>query len=370
MMKKVLLLGILIFLIGFVSAQCVIPTDGMIITQDTTFCEGEYELPNGISIGEDNIILDCNEAVLNGTGSGKGIDLFLKTNVEIKNCFISNFEYGIHIIAINNTITNNTVYSNLRRGIRLEGSRFNLIKDNNISYSRMGIQLTHGSNFNTITNNIIFKNSNSGIEIVRANNNTINKNFIHSNEGIGVLLWMSNYNQINQNKIIWNGKGIQILTDSYSNIFKYNYIDMNYWYEVVNWANNITAEYNWWGSTNKSEIESEIYDYYDDPTRVKVDFIPFLCEPYPTDFISNEEGECIQDEDNDEVPNDEDNDGILNNEDLCPNTEGEQTVYGCSCEQILELKPGKDKSSKCCPGIIKVFSKGIGWADNLLSEGD
>lgn len=59
---------------------------------------------------------------------------------------------------------------------------------------------------------------------------------------------------------------------------------------------------------------------------------------------------------------DEDNDGIPDDEDKCPNTEGEQIIYGCSCEQILDLKPGKDKNANCSPGIIKVFTKNIGWA--------
>ncbi len=59
---------------------------------------------------------------------------------------------------------------------------------------------------------------------------------------------------------------------------------------------------------------------------------------------------------------DEDNDGIPDDEDKCLDTEGEQIVYGCSCEQILDLKPGKDKNADCSPGIIKVFTKNIGWA--------
>lgn len=63
---------------------------------------------------------------------------------------------------------------------------------------------------------------------------------------------------------------------------------------------------------------------------------------------------------------DEDNDGVPNNEDKCPNTEGEQIVYGCSCKQILKLKPGKDKSAKCSSGTLKVFTEGIGWAKDLF----
>ncbi|MCK4997124.1 hypothetical protein KAS08_02365 [Candidatus Pacearchaeota archaeon] len=59
---------------------------------------------------------------------------------------------------------------------------------------------------------------------------------------------------------------------------------------------------------------------------------------------------------------DSDSDGVLNNEDECPNTEGKQIIYGCSCNQILEIKPGKDKVNSCSKGILKIFEKKIGWA--------
>ena len=66
---------------------------------------------------------------------------------------------------------------------------------------------------------------------------------------------------------------------------------------------------------------------------------------------------------------DEDNDGVPDEEDKCLNTEGEQIVYGCSCEQILDLKPGKNKGEMkhgCSKGTIKVFTKKIGWAKDLF----
>ncbi len=69
------------------------------------------------------------------------------------------------------------------------------------------------------------------------------------------------------------------------------------------------------------------------------------------------------------VVKDSDNDGIIDNEDKCPNTEGEQIIYGCSCKQILELKPGKDtkeNQEKCSKGIIDVFTKAIGWAKDIF----
>ena len=63
---------------------------------------------------------------------------------------------------------------------------------------------------------------------------------------------------------------------------------------------------------------------------------------------------------------DSDGDGVLDIEDKCLDTIGEQLVYGCSCKQILDLKPSKD-SEECPKGIIQVFEKAIGWAKDLFS---
>ena len=61
---------------------------------------------------------------------------------------------------------------------------------------------------------------------------------------------------------------------------------------------------------------------------------------------------------------DADDDGIPNEQDKCSNTIDDQIVYGCSCTQILELKPGKDKS--CNKGIITMFTKKVGWAKDFF----
>jgi len=66
---------------------------------------------------------------------------------------------------------------------------------------------------------------------------------------------------------------------------------------------------------------------------------------------------------------DTDNDGILNADDKCPGTIDEQITYGCSCHQILDLKPGEDTMENrdgCSEGIIDVFTKAIGWAKDLF----
>ncbi len=68
---------------------------------------------------------------------------------------------------------------------------------------------------------------------------------------------------------------------------------------------------------------------------------------------------------------DEDNDGLIDcfGDDKCLETVEEQIIYGCSCSQILELKPGKDKGGLkkgCSSGLIEVFTKRIGWAKGLF----
>jgi len=68
---------------------------------------------------------------------------------------------------------------------------------------------------------------------------------------------------------------------------------------------------------------------------------------------------------------DSDNDGVPDIDDKCPNTSlnEEQLVYGCSCEQILELKPGKDtleNRKSCSKGMIDVVIKTIGWGKYIF----
>jgi hypothetical protein len=69
------------------------------------------------------------------------------------------------------------------------------------------------------------------------------------------------------------------------------------------------------------------------------------------------------------TPPDQDNDGVPDSEDKCPDTTGQQIVYGCSCEQILAFKPGNTKGelkNGCSQGTVDVFTKKIGWAKDLF----
>lgn len=75
----------------------VVPTDGMVITRDTTFAPGTYNLPNGISIGAPGVTLHLNGAVLVGAGGTTyGITVLGKNDVSILGAGgVHGYYYGI-----------------------------------------------------------------------------------------------------------------------------------------------------------------------------------------------------------------------------------------------------------------------------------
>lgn len=79
-------------------AGTVIPTNGMVITEDTTFEPGTYNLPNGVSIGASGIILDMNGAVLQGTGfANYGVTCIGFDAVTIQNGVLKEYYYGMRV---------------------------------------------------------------------------------------------------------------------------------------------------------------------------------------------------------------------------------------------------------------------------------
>jgi parallel beta-helix repeat protein len=322
----------------FFPFSCVVPTDGMVLTKDTTFCTGTYNLPNGINIGADNVVLDCNEAVIEGDRTQKGIQT---NNVEviIKNCVIKNFTTGIKSNGGNNRIQNNIISKS--------------------SYFAIGV-----GNNNSILNNELRDNKN-GIDVYRLSGYVIEGNTINNSEVYGILLDKSNNGVIMGNIISncgWNNDytyraGISLAYTSNENNISNNTLINNQPYNL--WLrgrapDELPSQNRIWGNnfyTTNIHDENEpnnIYcincvgnNYYDGATG-------------PTCPTS-----CL----------DQDNDGIPNSEDKCPNTVEEQIIYGCSCRQILEKKPGEDTATNregCSKGIVDVFTKAVGWAKDLF----
>lgn len=76
--------------------------------------------------------------------------------------------------------------------------------------------------------------------------------------------------------IFKGGVGATTLDVHFSNIFN------NTPYDIVNnftYGINVNATFNWWGTTNETLIEEHIYDYYDDYSKGKVFYKPYLVPP-------------------------------------------------------------------------------------------
>jgi parallel beta-helix repeat protein len=74
----------------------VVPTDGMVITQDTVLEPGVYYLPNGVTIAADGVTLDGNGAILVGNNrTGVGVCVEGRQGVTIKGLRLREYYHGI-----------------------------------------------------------------------------------------------------------------------------------------------------------------------------------------------------------------------------------------------------------------------------------
>ena len=98
------------------------------------------------------------------------------------------------------------------------------------------------------------------------------------NDEYGVFFYQCSptlrYNEFTENSV-----GVRTLGNS-TPLINYNDIYDNYVYNYRNdSANNQDATCNWWGTTNPSIIELKIYDELDDPSKGRVDYVPYLSGP-------------------------------------------------------------------------------------------
>jgi len=183
-------------------------------------------------IQRSNIVVDGAGYILQGTGSGTGLNLSERSNVTIKNMEIKTFRYGILLYSSsnNNSISGNNITANNWAGIWLNSSsNNNSISGNNITANNYEGIVLAGSSSNSISGNNITVDSGDGILLhSSSNNNSISGNNI-ANNGDGIWLWdSSNNNSISGNNITANkGNGISLHSSSNNNSISGNNITAN-----------------------------------------------------------------------------------------------------------------------------------------------
>ena len=309
------------------TVNCVIPTNRMVITEDTTFCLGKHTLEDGIIVGADNIILDCDSSTIQGLSDDAALSIQNRENVTIKNCILENNEYGFWIKESKNVILiNNSIFNSSRENLRIvsyskENYNHKIYPNNYINgkpvyyyfeendvtledkdvgylgifYSKNinvinnsfinsdGIKLAYSNHSNILKNKLI-NTSEDSIIVIGSNFNHFEDNFI-SGGWWGIMLHLSDNNSIINNNIEYNDVGI-IITDSDYNLLRFNNINNNsegigrleeqnniieynnLYDNNINLINgdehNKSAQNNYWGTTDINEIQSKIYDGNDD----------------------------------------------------------------------------------------------------------
>jgi parallel beta-helix repeat protein len=174
-----------------------------------------------IVVERENIVVDGAGYTLQGTGSGKGIELADRSNVTIQHVEIKEFDDGIWLFnASNNIITGNTITANNQWGIRLAGSSNNTVSGNNITNNDYGGIVFTDSNNNIISGNNITDNF-VGIDFTASENNIVSGNYIANNDD-GIHL-ENMHNSIIGNTITNNSdKGIFLYGAGSNNIIGNN----------------------------------------------------------------------------------------------------------------------------------------------------
>lgn len=256
----------------------------------------------------------------------------------IRNCSINGSNFGIFIASgfnnPGNIISGNAISGSSDVGIFINSSsvqsHHNIIKENHISSCIIGLHvgnyINNGTSFNTIKGNTFYENKDA-IKLFQ-HSNTIQNNFFVRNRN-GIICWQSNHNTITENlfsrntlsaltltagssfntvtnnSLNYNKGGVWIKPDSMHNSlynsFLYNtlYGNSEFSFQILNAPqgpvqfNNIGrngsyhsfinltdsivhAEYNFWGTTSESSIDSIISDLHDQPQIGEVIYKPIL----------------------------------------------------------------------------------------------
>jgi parallel beta-helix repeat protein len=169
---------------------------------------------------------------LQNTGSGvypdydNGIEIHSNNNIIIDN-IIKETKMGIQLseeikykghennLSNNNIIEGNIIIENYFAGIYLISSNDNLIKQNIISKNAYhGVFLLTDNCRNQIVKNIISNHSQVGVYILGGSNNTILQNHIVGNQDFGIAISSSSLNYINYNNIYDNARNAIVDVDS------------------------------------------------------------------------------------------------------------------------------------------------------------
>jgi parallel beta-helix repeat protein len=177
---------------------CTNPTNGMVITTNTTLCAGNFSMATtagnaAVTVGANNVQVTCNGTRLVGpgpVGPGPSPNVAFKiagrSGVTLLGCSANAFQYGALVQNSSNVTLDSTHFDDNYNdpnqgwvqdgvqggGVRLDNVTASTVKNSSFERNWNGIELRGGSG-NTVNNDVADHCSNWGALLVASNNNTV-----------------------------------------------------------------------------------------------------------------------------------------------------------------------------------------------------
>ncbi|MGZ3814934.1 MAG: right-handed parallel beta-helix repeat-containing protein, partial [Mucilaginibacter sp.] len=235
MMRKIQIVFLYLFLVNCISAQVLQAQtsiklrSGIVIKHSTTIKKHVYHFEGDDSLSVapviiegDNITVDFNGAVIEGSSDAanpdkfKGTGIIIKSgrNITLKNVIVKGFKVGVMARGINGlTIIGSDFSYNFRQHLNSNRQREDLADWQSYHHNEKDEWLRFGAgiylrNCNSVDihNNIII-NGQCGLMMTSCDDGLIYNNNFSFNSGLGIGMYRSSRNKVMYNKLDWNVRG-------------------------------------------------------------------------------------------------------------------------------------------------------------------
>lgn len=195
---------------------------GSTIFSDTNLDSDIVNCFNGITIGSDNVTLDCQGHTIASFGAENnfGILALGRKGVTIMNCVVTNFEAGVLIGSSSDMTVLRTVTHDNAIGFRFFASDNSTLSSSTSQDQSIGFDIAT-SNSNSFSHNTAIK-ANEGFRISSSRNNVFDSNLASDNDSGFLLRFRSGLNIFLSNVVENNDYGFRVSGSNNGNSFTAN----------------------------------------------------------------------------------------------------------------------------------------------------